>query len=284
MTVELQYDLKGGLPRYIKNTTLSIPSFAKQVELILKVCDARIPLTSDKPIVQDSIRQKFCITLYNKQNLANDEIIKHWKIFFEKQNKVFFFLNFLEPKDIDLLLNYLKKIFIKKHQKLLDKNIFPPPMRMMVIGLPNTGKSTLINKIIKKSKSKIGSRPGVTKNIEWVILSKKFELLDTPGILPPNIEDPQDALKYCCIHAIEGNTNVIKSAAKYLIETQPLIKKKLQKKYSIIYFDYDRFLTEIRGKGLFLSKNYERDISLFFLTQYRKGKLGKISIEIPPTN
>lgn len=281
--IELQNELKGGLPRYIKKTVLSIPDFAKQVELILKICDARIPLSSDKPMVQSSIQKKTCFTLYNKRNLANDKTIKLWEDFFKKQNKPVFFLNFLNPKDINLLLSYLKKFFIKKHQKLLNNNISPPPMRMMVIGMPNTGKSTLINKIIKKSKSKVGSRPGITKNIEWIILSNKFELLDTPGILPPSIENLQDALKYCCIHAIEGN-NIIKLAAQYLIETQPLIKKKLQKKYSIVYSNYGEFLLKIKDKGLFLSKNYERDISHFIVTQYRGGKLGRVSIENPPIN
>ena len=276
-------------PGHMAKAIRQVKEKIKLVDLILEVRDARVALTSGNRFLDEIIANKPKLIVLNKSNLAEPENIQIWKTWFKNQNQSFVFINALNQKSIKAISSEARKMMQPKWNRYIKKQIKPPPLRMMIVGVPNTGKSTLINRLTKRNAAKTGDRPGVTQAQEWIVLGKDLELLDTPGIMPSKIDTKEQGLWLCAIHAIKDEIVGKVEVATFLLEY--LLKKNsgyLQKKYQIDFTSgllIDEYVHSIGERLNFLKSKGEIDFVKTcdqLLFDFRKGLLGPCSFELPP--
>ena len=276
-------------PGHMAKAIRQVKEKIKLVDLILEVRDARVALSSGNRFLDEIIGKKNKLIVLNKSNLAEPDNVQAWKQWFKQNQQPAIFINALNQKSIKAISSEARKIMQPKWQKYLKKKITPPPLRMMIVGVPNTGKSTLINRITRRNAAKTGDRPGVTQSQEWIVLGKDMELLDTPGIMPSKIDTKEQGLWLCAIHAIKDEIVGKVEVATFLFD---FLKQKnqemLQKKYDLNLSENistEEYLAQI-GERLNLKKS-KGEIDLVktcdaFLLDFRKGQLGNCSFEYPP--
>ncbi len=277
-------------PGHMKKAAEEVAAKLALVDLVLEIRDARIPLASGNPMLQQSIGDKAHLIILNKLNLADDEKIKQWQAWFKTQPTPYLFINCLENTSLKLIVSKARKI-IEDKRKLSSTEAIKPKekIRFMIVGLPNTGKSTLINQLAKRNATKIADRPGQTRHQIWVKVDEKLELLDTPGIMPPKIESNEQRLWLGAINAVPDGIMPAEGPARFLVEH--FLKEKsavFLSRYKLTSFDHsvDEALVMIataRGclkpKGL---PDLER-VYKVVLMDFRNGELGKVSFgDIPP--
>jgi len=226
------------------------------------------------------------IILFNKANLASPENLKAWKSWFSEQEVPFYFLNALDRPNLKMIPKKAKELLKARTEKFERKGIRPPAARVMILGLPNTGKSTLINGLANRKATKTGARPGVTQRQDWVIVDKGLELLDTPGIMPPRIKSFEEGLALTAIHCIKDEIPTPRKVALYLlqlyIEQQP---EALAERYQLQDDNPEMALENLALKMGFLKKNGLTDqhqAASRFLKDFRDARLGTIIFESPP--
>lgn len=275
-------------PGHMNRAIRQVKEKIKLVDLVLEVRDARVALTSGNKSLHEIIGQKKHLIVLNKTNLADPENVNLWKAWFKENNIQHVFINCLEKKSLKKALNGAKEAMKEKWASFAKKGIRTPPLRMMIIGVPNTGKSTIINRLTRRNATQTGDRPGVTRGQEWIVLGKDMELLDTPGIMPPHIESEEKGLWLCAINSIKDEIVGVEKVANYLVtfllKHYPIV---LNQKYTIDTEEMDSTAV-IHAIGERL--NYKRagseiDIGKTcgqILNDFRKGKLGRCSFEFPP--
>ena len=271
-------------PGHMSKALKMIDKEIKIVDAIIYVLDARAPFSCLNPKFTKLIDNKPFIYVLNKADMTNDEITKQWNSYFSKKG-VCITLNSIQSGSAKKLESALFNVLKDKMQRFKDKNIFPT-IRAMVIGVPNCGKSTLINNLSNKAKTLTGNKPGVTKGKQWIKLSDKIEVLDTPGTLWPAFNNNKIAKHLAYIGSIKEQVLDINGLSLEFINDINLIDPNILKlRYNI---DYDLVNTpsEILGKicisrGLLVKGgklDYER-ASLLLINEFKQGKLGKISLE-----
>jgi ribosome biogenesis GTPase A len=276
-------------PGHMAKAIRQVKNKIKLVDLIIEVRDARVALSSGNRFLDEIIGNKSKLIVLNKSNLAESENIQSWKIWFKDQNQPAVFINALNQKSIKGISDEARKMMKQKWEKFIKKQIAPPPLRMMIVGVPNTGKSTLINRLTKRNAAKTGDRPGVTQSQEWIVLGKDLELLDTPGIMPSKIDTKEQGLWLCAIHAIKdeivGKVEVATFLLEYLLKKNT---KQLHQKYNIDFtsgLQVDEYVLLIGERLNFLKTKGEIDFIKTcdqILSDFRKGLLGHCSFEFPP--
>lgn len=176
-------------PGHMAKARREVTEKLKLVDLIFELTDARIPLSSRNPMIDEIINHKPRIVLLNKADLADTRKTQEWINYFEKHNVVAIPINSQSGDGLSTIRIKAKELVHEKLDKMRAKGIKPRAIRAMVVGIPNSGKSTLINRLAKKNIAKTGNTPGVTKTQQWIKVGKELELLDTPGILWPKFED-----------------------------------------------------------------------------------------------
>lgn len=287
-------------PGHMLKTKKQIIEDLKLIDVVIEILDARIPKSSQNPDIQRIIANKKKIILLNKSDLANDSITKQWMEYF-KQNKI----NAIKTdsnlgQGTNECLKLVEKITEEEIQKAREKGRIKKNIRIMIIGIPNVGKSSFINRIVKKKTAEVGNRPGVTKQKQWVRISNNIELLDTPGVLWPKFEDSEVALNLSFAGTIKDEvlekTEVAYELLKKLLKTN---KNNIMQRYkltdeemsSIIANSENDIVLPImdmiaKKRGAIVSGgeiDYEK-ISSIILTDFRTGKLGKITLEKPNEN
>ena len=179
-------------PGHMKKTRELIEAHLKLVDVVVEVCDARIPASSRNPIIGDLAAGKNRILILNKNDLADEAATKAWLAFFRGGGINALALNAMSGHGVKALIGKLEKIADEKVASGTSKSKIP--LRLMVVGIPNSGKSSLINRLIGKRAAQVGDRPGVTRGKQWLTLENGMQLLDTPGILWPKFEDPNVGL------------------------------------------------------------------------------------------
>lgn len=275
-------------PGHMNKAIRQVKQKLKLVDLVLEVRDARVALTSGNKSLHEIIGQKKHLIVLNKTNLADPENVKQWKEWF-KENKInHVFINCLDKKSLKKALNEAKETMKEKWASFTKKGMRTPPLRMMIIGVPNTGKSTIINRLTRRNAAQTGDRPGVTRGQEWIVLGKDMELLDTPGIMPPHIDTEEKGLWLCAINSIKDEIVGVEKVAHYLVNFMlERYSKLLEEKYGVETNGLDSIGAILKiGERLNLKKaKNEIDItktSVQILNDFRKGKLGRVSFEEPP--
>lgn len=268
----------------------------KLIDLVIELVDARIPLSSRNPDIDELGQNKARLILLNKADLADDRQTQNWKDFFEKKGYFVVSLNSRNRNGMKAINSVVAEACKEKIERDRKRGILNRPVRAMVVGIPNVGKSTFINSFAGKACAKTGNKPGVTKGKQWIRLSKTLELLDTPGILWPKFEDQQVGLRLALIGSMNDEILNIEEMALELISF--LVKEYhglLARRYDIAIEleddakEQDGFLaimTQIAEVRKCFKKGDELDLrkaANLILDDFRSGKIGKITLEKPET-
>lgn len=237
-------------PGHMVKTKRLIADSLKFIDVVLELLDARIPISSKNPDVDSIIKNKPRIILLNKSELADPLITKEWIAYYKNNGISALDIDCISGKNINKIYPLIKEILKDKIERTQQKGIIGRPIRALVLGIPNVGKSTFINKIAKKSSAQTGDRPGVTKNKQWIKVNKEFELLDTPGILWPKFDDEKVALHLAYVKSIkEEILDVVELSIKFLNEIKQIAPKVLEERYKVnVIDDVYAMLTEIGKK------------------------------------
>lgn len=258
----------------------------KLVDLVIELLDARIPFSSRNPDIDELGRNKARLILLNKSDLADEARTNEWDKFFQEKGYFVVKLNARSGAGVKIVQNTILLACKEKIERDRKRGILNRPVRAMVVGIPNVGKSTFINTLAGKACAKTGNKPGVTRGKQWIRLNKNVELLDTPGILWPKFDDQAVGIKLALIGSIKDEILNISELSLKLIEY-------LKEDYRGILSDRYQanedaglveILTEIAANRNCKAKGDELDLekaSKLILDEFREGKLGKITLEKP---
>ena len=274
-------------PGHMKKTRELLQQQLKLVDVVFELLDARIPLSSKNPDVDAIVGAKPRVIILNKADLANEQATNSWIKYFRSKNITALPVNTIHGEGLRQALNEGERVFLEKMQVLIDKGRKKRAMRVMVVGIPNVGKSSIINKLVGRKGAITGDRPGVTKGKQWLRVKGEIEILDTPGILWPRFEDQDVALKLAFTGAIKDEIMDIETLALRLVEYLRLHNKEdLYKRYNLEgeYEEAIEIMDQIARNRGSIFKGDEIDytrISNVILDEFRAGKIGRISLETP---
>ena len=259
----------------------------KLIDLVVEIVDSRIPYSSRNPDIDELGKNKYRLILMNKADLADKKATEKWTAYFKEKGYFVVSLDARSKNGMKTITDIIMEACKEKIERDLKRGIKNRPVRAMVVGIPNVGKSTFINSYAGKACAKTGNKPGVTKGKQWIRLNKNVELLDTPGILWPKFEDQMVGLRLALIGSIKDeilNTDELAvELIKFLIKEYPGV---LAERYSIEEAENPTdVLMKIAESRNCLSKGNELDYSkaaILLIDDFRSGKLGKLTLEMPP--
>ena len=270
-------------PGHMAKTKNELKNILPSIDYIIEILDARAPLATRNPDLDTLATSKNRIVLLAKSDLADPAATSAWEDFFLKRFKYsVFVLNLTASSDIKKLKKFLITTCLPKEKKGWVK-----PARGLVCGIPNVGKSTLINRLIKSASLKVENRPGVTRSNQWVMISKSLELCDTPGILWPKFESEDIAFKVALLGSIKETLIPYSKVSRFLHNILVnRYQKKLNKRFSITENtnDFESFFNVAASNRGCFKKNKQLDDDRFyklFLLEFKTGKLGRITLETP---
>lgn len=268
-------------PGHMKKTRELIQENLKLVDLIIEVIDARIPISSRNPIIDDLVKNKQRIIVLNKSDLSDESVNADWAEELRKDGSIVLQMNCMSGQGTNQLFKVLTRLQDEKNKDQIRKK----PLRMMIVGVPNVGKSSLINRMTGKKSAKTGDRPGVTKGKQWLTLENGMQLLDTPGILWPKFEDPEVGLNLAFCGSIKDEILDMATLALELIKVLTAdYPKLLMERYKLESLSGDGLqnMEAIALKrGFILSGkriDYER-CAKTVLDEFRGGIIGRITLE-----
>ena len=202
-------------PGHMAKARREVTEKLKLVDIVFELIDARLPLSSRNPMIDEVIHQKPRLLILNKMDLADETETARWIRYFEARGMRAVAINSFEGRGLQTVIKAAKEILEPKLERMRSRGIRPGAMRAMIVGIPNVGKSTLINRLAKKNIAKTGNTPGVTKAQQWIKYEKELELLDTPGILWPKFEDKEVGFKLALTGAIKDKIVNMEDLAVY---------------------------------------------------------------------
>ena len=260
----------------------------KLVDLVIELVDARIPMSSRNPDIDELGKNKARLILLNKADLADKQANQAWTEYFEKKGYTVVRMDARSKAQIKPVNNAILEACKEKIERDRRRGIKNRPVRAMVVGIPNVGKSTFINSFAGKACAKTGNKPGVTKGKQWIRLNKNLELLDTPGILWPKFEDQTVGLKLALIGSIKDeilNIDEMSLELIKLLQRHPADAQALQARYELTETeDAVRMLEQIATNRSCIKKGGELDYSkaaALLLDEFRSGTIGHITLERP---
>ncbi|MDD7337660.1 MAG: ribosome biogenesis GTPase YlqF [Oscillospiraceae bacterium] len=277
-------------PGHMAKTRRLIKESLSMVDAVTEILDARIPLSSRNPEIEQITAGKPRIILLNKCDVADERITREWINYFERKGFTALPIDCRSGKGLGAYRPAVRKVLAEKIKSNEQKGMAGKSLRVMVVGIPNTGKSSFINRMAGKNRAQVADRPGVTRHNQWFNIGNGIELLDTPGVLWPKFDDPSVGDKLAFIGSVKDTVLDSETMAVRLID---VLKKEypntLSQRYKINGIDFaetESFeILELLGKkrGMLISGgeiDTER-ASVTLLDEYRAGKLGKISMETP---
>ena len=274
-------------PGHMAKTRREITESLKLVDLVVEIIDARIPISSRNLEIASLTNGKPKILVLNKTDLAPDHLLNLWKNFYSKQNMVCVLYSSKDASSRNRFMTTAKEVMKEKLDSWKRKGILGRKIRAMVLGIPNVGKSSFINHLCKNAKAKVENKPGVTKRNQWFSLGSEMELLDTPGVLWPNLDNQEIACNLAITGAIKNSILDLEDLAYFFIDK---VKDEniLTQRYKLTPEESQgtayEILNYIGKKRGFLVSGGDVDTfktSKMILEEFRNGKLGKIVLERP---
>lgn len=277
-------------PGHMTKTKRQIQSSLKLVDAVAEIIDARIPVSSRNPDLAKLVQNKPRVILLNKCDMANQTATKMWIDYFKKQNLVAIPVDCKSGRGLDKFAPAVNTVMSHKIARLKDKGMVNPTIRIMIVGIPNVGKSSFINKMVKKNRAKVEDRPGVTRGNQWYTIAKNLEMLDTPGVLWPKFDDKTVGEHLAFTGAVKDQILDIELLAVRLLdfikELKPadfITRFKLENE-DIENIDSYELLKMIGKKRGMLVSGGEIDTeraAIMLLDEFRSAKLGRITVEMP---
>lgn len=270
-------------PGHMAKTKREIKEKISLIDIIFEVIDARIPKTSKNKEINELVSNKPRVLIMTKADLCDEEVTNKWKQYYEKEGYHVILTDLLHDKNLNGILNITNKLAKEVNDKRKSKGLKPRRVRILILGIPNVGKSTLINRLVGKRATNVGNKPGITKNLEWIRVNQDLELLDTPGILWPKLETEEIAYNLASMTAIKEEILDRESVAIYIINT--MLEKypnNIITRYNLTKTDdIVEYLDQI-GKKIGAFRNGEIDyekVYTIILKDLREGYLGKVTFD-----
>ncbi len=286
MASDFQNQVVQWFPGHMAKTRRKIKESLPLVDAVTEIVDARVPVSSHNPELSEIIADKPRIVVLNKCDVADENATKKWLQYFKNQGIPAIAADCKSGKGLNLYRPLIKEVLAEKIKSYEEKNMQGRALRVMVVGIPNTGKSSFINRMAGKKRAEVADRPGVTRHNQWFVIGEGIELLDTPGVLWPKFEDPAVGDKLAFIGSVKDDILDVESLAVRFLEVMKNdYPERLTERYKIADFQ-DKEPYEIlemigRKRGMLISGgeiNTERAATTI-LDEYRAGKLGKITLD-----
>ena len=271
-------------PGHIAKAERQLKEKLNLVDVVIEVRDARIPLSSSYTDIKKLLGEKPRLLLLNKADLVDKDELKQWVSLLKKETECPVIITDAKgSKDLALVVKNAVDLAEPKIQALMAKGLLRRPARAMVVGMPNVGKSSVINKLTKSSKTKIGAKAGVTRQQQWVRINPKLELLDTPGIIPTKQDDQLQAVKLAFVSSVSENAYSPEPVAQALLNM--LAESKYKDEVFAFYKTEELTLDSIALARNWLIRNDSPDTertAMYVLKDFRDGRLGKFILDELP--
>ena len=285
-------------PGHMAKTRRQITEDLKMIDVVVEILDARIPNSSQNPDIRQITQNKKKIIILNKYDLADNAKTEKWIEYFNKKERKVVLADSLTGKGVNETTRQIQKIMEDEMQKMADKGRIGRKIRVMIVGIPNVGKSSFINRIAKKTSAEVGNKPGVTKQKQWIRINEKIELLDTPGVLWPKFENEKVAMNLAITGTIKDDilelTEVAYTLTKFMLENY---RNNLLQRYSLDEKQINEILNQEQAENeniyeimqligkkrgaILVGRVDDERTSKLILDDFRSSKLGKITLEIP---
>lgn len=268
-------------PGHMSKARRQVQENLKHVDFVTVLVDARLPLSSQNPMLTKIVGDKPKLLILNKADLADSNRTKEWRSYFENQGIKTLAINSKEQSTVKLVTDAAKSLMDDKIQRLRERGIQKETLRTMIIGIPNAGKSTLMNRLAGKKIAVVGNKPGVTKGQQWLKSNKDLEILDTPGILWPKFEDELVGLKLALTGAIKDQLLPMDEVTIFgLNYFKTYYPERLEERFKGIDLEEEapEIIMEMTRK-LGFREDYDRFYNLF-VKEVRDGKLGRYTLDI----
>lgn len=270
-------------PGHMAKTKREIQEKLTLIDVVFEVIDARIPFSSKNKEIDSIIKNKPRVLIMTKKDLCDEEKTLIWKEYYQKMGYQVLMVDLLHDKNLNNIFQVTNELGKEMNQKRKEKGLKPRKTRILVLGIPNVGKSTLINRLVGKKATNVGNKPGITKSLEWIRINQDIELLDTPGILWPKLEGKNIALNLAAMTAIKEEILNKESVAIYIIQKlidnypENLIQRyhlTTTKDISCILEEIGKYIGAIQQGEIEYEKVYT-----ILLKDLREGHLGKVTFD-----
>lgn len=277
-------------PGHMTKTKRQIQASLKLVDAVAEILDARIPLSSKNPDLQKLIQNKPKVVLLNKCDMANQTATSRWIDYYASQGITAIAVDCKSGKGLNKFAPAVNNVLSERRERLKAKGMVKPMLRIMIVGIPNVGKSSFINRVAKQNRAKVEDRPGVTRGNQWYSIAKNIEMLDTPGVLWPKFDDKIVGERLAFTGAVKDQILDTELLAVRLLDFLRSLKPAdFIARFKLEDIDLDAIdsyeLLNVIGKkrGMLISGgeiNTER-AAIMLLDEFRSGKLGRITLEMP---
>lgn len=270
-------------PGHMAKTKREISEKLSLIDVVFEVIDARIPMSSKNKDIDTLIKDKPKVLIMTKMDLCDMEKTNKWKSYYENNGYQVIMVDLINNKNVNEIFNKINPIINALNEKRKSKGLKERKIRALVLGIPNVGKSTLINRLVGKKVTNVGNRPGVTKNLQWIRVNDKLELLDTPGILWPRLDNNEVAHNLASMTAIKEEVLDLEDISIYIINMMfKYYPDNIKSRYNVTNNDYIVETLDLIGKKIGAIRNNETDYDKVYdrvLKDLREGYLGKVTFD-----
>ncbi len=270
-------------PGHMAKTKREIKEKIDLIDIVFEIIDARIPKSSKNIDVDSLIKNKPRVLIMTKLDLCDEFETKKWIKYYEEKGYKVIAIDLINHPNLNLIYNETSKLQNELNNKRREKGLKERRIRALILGIPNVGKSTLINRLVGRKATNVGNKPGITKQLEWIRINNELELLDTPGILWPKFEEQEVALNLAAMTAIKEEILDIEEVAIYIINTMlKLYPDNIKNRYNLTDTSDIVIVLDQIGKKIGAIRNKETDYDKVYTTvlkDLREGYLGKVTFD-----
>ena len=270
-------------PGHMAKTKRQIQENIDLIDIVYEVIDSRIPISSKNKDIDNLIKNKPRILIMTKYDLCDELETKKWKEYYETLGYKVVLLDLIKNPNLQPILDETNKLLKELNEKRKSKGLKERKARALILGIPNVGKSTLINRLVGRKATNVGNKPGITKKLEWIRINNQIELLDTPGILWPRLDNQTIALNLASMTAIKEEILDLEEVSIYIINTMlKLYPQNIKERYNITNEEDIVDILDQIGKKIGAIRNHETDYDKVYTTvlkDLREGYLGKVTFD-----